>query len=339
MPLYSIHMRHCMTWQYSAPVLTASPRQDEQFHRLSAASEGPGHDDGRKPLRDSPHAKPNQEEPGWNGRRWPGQCLVRSPNTASMSSAVSRASSHPAGKDHPENQQESASLQLFGRSAARRRPVHACGADLSGVTPTAPKRVHRTSIAPDAEMSAFLGLHPCGRPRRSLRRGLAFGPALFHPDLCGGSHHFLHRFRVTGTLIHDCWASYFSYDTCRHGLCGSHLLRELAFIIESNGYRWARLMKKLLCEACHRVNTSETKTLSEAEYRAIRKRYRTILTQCPKSPNARKASADASQSPMPTTCTSGSKNTKTPCCASYTTPMSALRTMRQKGASGWQRSR
>ena len=85
--------------------------------------------------------------------------------------------------------------------------------------------------------------------------------------------------RFTGTLIHDCWASYFSYDTCRHGLCGSHLLRELAFIIESNGYRWARLMKKLLCEACHRVNTSETKTLSEAEYRAIRKRYRTILTQ------------------------------------------------------------
>ena len=87
------------------------------------------------------------------------------------------------------------------------------------------------------------------------------------------------RLRFTGTLIHDCWASYFSYDTCRHGLCGSHLLRELAFIIESNSYRWARLMKKLLCEACHRVNTSETKTLSEAEYRAIRKRYRTILTQ------------------------------------------------------------
>ena len=42
---------------------------------------------------------------------------------------------------------------------------------------------------------------------------------------------------------------------------------------------WARLMKKLLHEACHRVNKSTTKTLSEAERLAVRKRYRTILTQ------------------------------------------------------------
>ena len=38
-------------------------------------------------------------------------------------------------------------------------------------------------------------------------------------------------------------------------------------------------MKKLLCEARHGVNTSETRTLSEAEYLAIRKRFRTILTR------------------------------------------------------------
>jgi hypothetical protein len=37
-------------------------------------------------------------------------------------------------------------------------------------------------------------------------------------------------------VIHDCWQSYFSYDHCGHGLCGSHLLRELKFIIDSNGY-------------------------------------------------------------------------------------------------------
>ena len=41
----------------------------------------------------------------------------------------------------------------------------------------------------------------------------------------------------TGTLIHDCWAAYFSYFQCKHLVCGSHLLRDLAFIIESNGYR------------------------------------------------------------------------------------------------------
>ena len=85
--------------------------------------------------------------------------------------------------------------------------------------------------------------------------------------------------RYTGTLVHDCWASYFAYDQCRHQLCGSHLLREIAFVVESNGFRWARLMKKLLREACHRVNRSATKTLTETERLAVRKRYRTILTQ------------------------------------------------------------
>ena len=85
--------------------------------------------------------------------------------------------------------------------------------------------------------------------------------------------------RYTGTLVHDCWASDFAYDQCRHQLCGSHLLRELTFVVESNGFRWARLMKKLLREACHRVNRSATKVLAEAQRKAVRKRYRTILTQ------------------------------------------------------------
>ena len=82
-----------------------------------------------------------------------------------------------------------------------------------------------------------------------------------------------------GVLIHDRWGSYFLYDQCKHQVCGSHLLRDLAFVIDSNNYRWARLMKKLLCEICDKVNKSETKVLSEAECRRYVKRYRTILTQ------------------------------------------------------------
>ena len=82
-----------------------------------------------------------------------------------------------------------------------------------------------------------------------------------------------------GTLIHDRWAAYLSYFLCKHQVCGSHLLRDLAFVIDSNGYRWARLMHKLLREICHAVNQSETGVLSEAECRRYRKRYRTILTQ------------------------------------------------------------
>ena len=38
-------------------------------------------------------------------------------------------------------------------------------------------------------------------------------------------------------------------------------------------------MKKLLREFCNKVNESETKALSEEEYRKCVKRYRTILTQ------------------------------------------------------------
>ena len=56
--------------------------------------------------------------------------------------------------------------------------------------------------------------------------------------------------RYVGVVIHDCWASYLTYDHCGHGLCGSHLLRELTFIVDSNGYAWAANMKRLLQEAC-----------------------------------------------------------------------------------------
>jgi len=83
---------------------------------------------------------------------------------------------------------------------------------------------------------------------------------------------FLHRKRGTeaidsidiiprygGVIIHDCWSSYLSYHHCGHGLCGSHLLRELAFIVEANEYAWARNMKRLLQETCITVSQSRKK--------------------------------------------------------------------------------
>ncbi len=82
--------------------------------------------------------------------------------------------------------------------------------------------------------------------------------------------------------MHDCWAAYFVYDQCSHQLRCSHLLRDLTFIVDSNGFRWARLMKKLLREASHWVNKSDARTLTAAERRAVRKRYRTIFTHCGK---------------------------------------------------------
>jgi hypothetical protein len=73
--------------------------------------------------------------------------------------------------------------------------------------------------------------------------------------------------------VHDCWASYFSYARCEDALCGAHLLRELEFIIESNGYTWARHMKRLLQRTCATVSAREDKVLSEAEYAKLDKRY------------------------------------------------------------------
>ena len=85
--------------------------------------------------------------------------------------------------------------------------------------------------------------------------------------------------RYGGVVIHDCWTSYLSYVHCDHGLCGSHLLRELAFIVESNQYKWASNMKRLLQETCKKVSKSDDKKLRKSEFKKLQKRYRNIITR------------------------------------------------------------
>jgi hypothetical protein len=85
--------------------------------------------------------------------------------------------------------------------------------------------------------------------------------------------------RYGGVIIHDCWSSYLSYTHCAHGLCGSHLLRELTFIVDANGYRWAGNMKRLLKETCKKVSTRKRKKLTAREYSDLQKRYRNIITR------------------------------------------------------------
>ena len=85
--------------------------------------------------------------------------------------------------------------------------------------------------------------------------------------------------RYGGVIIHDCWASYLSYDHCAHGLCGAHLLRELTFIVEADGYAWAKNMKHLLQQTCGRVARRKRKRLTPREYQNLQKRYRNILTR------------------------------------------------------------
>jgi len=87
--------------------------------------------------------------------------------------------------------------------------------------------------------------------------------------------------RYGGVTVHDCWASYFSaeFGGVRHALCGSHLLRELSFVEESNGYVWAGNLRRLLQQACAEVSASETKCLEEAAYARLQRRYRNLLTR------------------------------------------------------------
>lgn len=85
--------------------------------------------------------------------------------------------------------------------------------------------------------------------------------------------------RYGGTIIHDCLPSYLSYKHCGHGLCGSHLVRELTHVVESNNYAWAKNIKILLLETCKKVSKRKRKKLTPREYNNLQKRYRNILTR------------------------------------------------------------
>ena len=85
--------------------------------------------------------------------------------------------------------------------------------------------------------------------------------------------------RYGGVLVHDRWASYFAYGNCRHALCGAHLLRDLKFVEDAHGHAWAKRMGGLLLETCRKVRELDGKALDKAAFKAVRKRYRTILTQ------------------------------------------------------------
>lgn len=98
--------------------------------------------------------------------------------------------------------------------------------------------------------------------------------------------------RYGGVLVHDCWSSYLSYDNCLHGLCGSHIMRELTYIIDSNDYVWAKKMKRLLKISCRKVSRSEKKLLSYYQYEILKNLYRNILShgekELPAIPEAKK---------------------------------------------------
>lgn len=84
-----------------------------------------------------------------------------------------------------------------------------------------------------------------------------------------------------GTIIHDCWASYWSFSKLRHGLCGAHLLRELQGIIDNNPKAtWAKSMQSLLREMsrCHKEAVANgAAEIQKNRVANLKKRYSIIL--------------------------------------------------------------
>jgi transposase len=52
-----------------------------------------------------------------------------------------------------------------------------------------------------------------------------------------------------GVCVHDRWASYDKYNNCIHALCNAHLLRDLRFIYEEEGRKWAGKLISILQQA------------------------------------------------------------------------------------------
>ena len=82
--------------------------------------------------------------------------------------------------------------------------------------------------------------------------------------------------RYGGVAVHDCWASYLSYTHATMPLRGT-------FVARTRLHRrrpWLRLGKAHeAAVAPDQVSKRDDKTLSASEYKALQKRYRTILTQ------------------------------------------------------------
>ena len=81
-----------------------------------------------------------------------------------------------------------------------------------------------------------------------------------------------------GRAIHDFWKPYFKYN-CDHGLCNAHHLRELIFLHEQHGQRWAKNMIDCLLDIKKAVGEAKTSTdtLFKEQIHKFETRYQNIL--------------------------------------------------------------
>jgi transposase len=77
-----------------------------------------------------------------------------------------------------------------------------------------------------------------------------------------------------GTVVHDCWSSYFQYGES-HGICNAHMLRELKYVSEEMKQPWAEEMSEQLKGGLKKKY--EGGIPSEQEYEENEKKYMEII--------------------------------------------------------------
>lgn len=99
--------------------------------------------------------------------------------------------------------------------------------------------------------------------------------------------------RYQGVAVHDGLPSYRQYP-CTHALCNAHHLRELLFVFETTGQKWAQDMMHLLCAAKDEMAALRGTdcALSEQRRCAIKKRYYVLIRRGRKDNPERRRSRD-----------------------------------------------
>jgi len=100
--------------------------------------------------------------------------------------------------------------------------------------------------------------------------------------------------KFKGTMIHDHWKSYFSYEENQHGLCNAHHLRELRFIYEHHHIKWGKKVAELLTEINLKkeVLLTEKKKFSKGQLKFYSEGYDDILKKAGRE-QARRGTIDS----------------------------------------------
>jgi transposase len=112
-------------------------------------------------------------------------------------------------------------------------------------------------------------LHTLGNDRFTMQ----FVHARRGHDAHLNTNSFLPQFR--NWLIHDFWSTYFRFDSCKHGMCGAHILRELKALSEQ-GQRWADRFHCFLLDL-YKQSDEGRGTIADKDKDEALKKYQKLL--------------------------------------------------------------